>query len=273
MGRKYKVTVHTGNVMYAGTDSDVTLVMHGIYGFSDAYCINSLISGNALERNALETIYIDVPKDLGDIYKIEVQSDCSWAGSDWLLDYFEIKRMKNDNENNVNFPTCHFAYNNWITDTSKKEIYVSDGLNIETGYTTEIETIKSGHKIKVTANSEFKYKESISVSWGYSLDEATISEIGTSTKISAGLKKDSLKDAIDFTLTSKNTSKSEQSQSIKYDKTVDVEYIFPKCDKATVYELLITRQTKRHTISFGNSHIEVPEIFSSKFAGFVEVSE
>jgi len=88
----YNVTLKTGNVSGAGTDSNIWIKIYGslqTVTLHDGKAINSLVSGNAFERNDTDR-FSWYGLDPGNIYQVGVWFDDAYAGSDWYLDYLDV---------------------------------------------------------------------------------------------------------------------------------------------------------------------------------------
>ncbi len=85
----YTLTIKTADEMYAGTDSNIFVRLHGSLRTSDEYRLNGQISGNAFERNDTDHVTL-TGLDLGRIWKIDLRSDGAYAGSDWRLNWIEV---------------------------------------------------------------------------------------------------------------------------------------------------------------------------------------
>lgn len=125
MSMKYKFEVKTGDEAGAGTDSNIFVVAYGEYGQLPETRLNGHISGNAFERNKKDTCTIKFDDDVGRIYKIDIRSDCRYAGSSWLLSNVKITRQGPTDEVASNL-TSTFNFNRWFGDTKKKSCKVSD---------------------------------------------------------------------------------------------------------------------------------------------------
>ena len=85
----YTLTIKTADEMYAGTDSNIFVRLHGSLRTSDEYRLNGQISGNAFERDDTDHVTL-TGLDLGRIWKIDLRSDGAYAGSDWRLNWIEV---------------------------------------------------------------------------------------------------------------------------------------------------------------------------------------
>lgn len=112
----YEVTIKTADRRYAGTDSNIFIRLHGTKAISDEIRLNPLTNvTNCFERNEKNKCKLSMDTDCGEIYRITVSSDCKYGGSDWCLDYIEVK--KSDSES-----VWKFQYGGWIADTKKRDI-------------------------------------------------------------------------------------------------------------------------------------------------------
>ena len=108
----YKIEVKTGDKTGAGTDSNIILTMYG--DKSSSYYrvkLNPLFSGNALEKNDLDSCTLKYNHYIGNIIKIRLRSDHLYAGADWYVSYVKITR----NETSEVFLA---KIDKWIEDTN-----------------------------------------------------------------------------------------------------------------------------------------------------------
>lgn len=123
MGKtKYVLKFHTGDEYLAGTDSNIFVTLFGTLGQSKEYMMNGMIKGNSFERDSIDIVCLELPESIGDVYSIELRSDCMYAGSGWLLDYIEVTRSED------NAPTARFSCRTWIEDKEVKTFHVTSGL-------------------------------------------------------------------------------------------------------------------------------------------------
>ena len=88
----YDIEIQTGDESGAGTDSNITLIIHGSKNSYPATVLNPLLKGNAFERNNLDSCVLSFPYDIGDITKIVLRSDHKYAGADWCVQSVKITR-------------------------------------------------------------------------------------------------------------------------------------------------------------------------------------
>lgn len=87
----YNFTIHTGDELWAGTDSNIFVQLIGERGITNEMRLNGYIKGNAFERNKTDTCSVPFNKNVGDVYRIRLRSDHRHGGADWLLDYIYVQ--------------------------------------------------------------------------------------------------------------------------------------------------------------------------------------
>jgi hypothetical protein len=102
----YTVSFHTGDIQGAGTDSNITVTMHGTKGTIGPYVVNPWITGNAFERNQTDTLFFQQFPDIGKVTSVTVTSDDTYPGSDWYLDWIKVQATSQ--------PLGYYGYHNWI---------------------------------------------------------------------------------------------------------------------------------------------------------------
>ena len=85
----YNVTIVTGRENGSGTDSNISLTIHGSNGSTAATVLNPKIAGNAFENGKTDRVTLST-KDVGQINAITMVSDNAYPGSDWFADHVEI---------------------------------------------------------------------------------------------------------------------------------------------------------------------------------------
>lgn len=275
----YILRFHTGDEYLAGTDSNIFVTLFGSLGQSDEYRMNGLIRGNAFERNQIDTVKLALPETIGDVYHIELRSDCKYAGAGWLLDYINIQR---DEEN---APTAHFSCRKWIETRDTLSFDVTSGLIISDDMTKGFEVHPSGEVLHIPAKQSLEYKQQLSITTGYSLKETKITQIETNTSAtveggfgaggaSTASKVPSLKAALSFALKSVNSTQDEKSITFNGTKTVDISTtITNSSDEEKTYEIMVNMAKNQHKITIGGTLFEVPEYLSCTFAGVREVTK
>lgn len=117
----YKITFKTGDVPYAGTDSNLYLLINGELGSTKIIGpINKWMKGNAFERNSLETVSL-IGENVGNINSITIWHDGSYLGSSWYLDYVTIQPGCK-NIYNIPVNTWIIGNNNYMTFNVSKDI-------------------------------------------------------------------------------------------------------------------------------------------------------
>lgn len=79
----WTATIHTSDILSAGTDSKVYLILYGDGGKSDVVSLHN--KSDNFERASVDIFNVDV-KDVGKPYKIIIGHDNSHLYSDWHLD-------------------------------------------------------------------------------------------------------------------------------------------------------------------------------------------
>ena len=89
--RNYEVSIKTGNKTGAGTDSNIYLTLDGVLGRTKEIQVNSLISGNAFERNNTDTFMLKNITNIGEFPRsVKIRSDGKFAGAAWYLESITI---------------------------------------------------------------------------------------------------------------------------------------------------------------------------------------
>ncbi len=115
-GIQYQIKVKTGSAFGAGTDSDVYIRLVGDQGTTDEVLLNYGMTnqintrGNPFETKGYDVGVFNFNQDVGEIKRIEVRTDRSGAGADWLLDTIEVVPMYNTTETQ----TKKFDIYQWI---------------------------------------------------------------------------------------------------------------------------------------------------------------
>ena len=278
----YKVTIHTADEYLAGTDSNIFLTLYGPLGESNEVRLNGKIKGNAFERNDIDRVTIEVPQSLGDIYKVDVRSDCMYAGSGWRLDYIQVQRQKTS-EDKAEPPTAHFACKEWIENKKVHTYKVTSGLPVSSVPEDTMESYDSGARIYVPAHQSLTYTDTLSVEVGYALSETTAFKISTNTQLSiqggfgpggsnADAKVGSLTAALQFALSTENSKSTEISQNQTHTRTVKCEVTLKNdTDEEKVYAVYLSRKKRVHTITMGDYCFKLPEYLNERFDGVREL--
>lgn len=104
----YGLAIHTGDILMAGTDTNVTFTIHGQNGDA-AYILNTALPFR-MERN--DWNFVTIPsEDLGALLSITVQRDDQGNAPDWFLDRIRVSSFR--------FGVAKEAvFNRWIDSTS-----------------------------------------------------------------------------------------------------------------------------------------------------------
>lgn len=113
----YRIDVQTGDVSKAGTDSDISITIHG-----DAYSKNtpkinmSDIAGGGFERNDLDTFAIGFNVNgIGDVKSITIEKNNAGTGPDWYLTTIWLTEIVANGQTGRVYT---FKYNDWINNES-----------------------------------------------------------------------------------------------------------------------------------------------------------
>ena len=218
---KYKIEIKTCDEYRSGTDSNIFIVMKGYHDISREYRLNGMINGNAFERNQTDTVTIDTD-DLGDIYELQLRSDCKYPGSDWRVDNIKIF---NETTNN----TSKFVINRWITNKNSHTFY---DMNLPAKDSYKIEEINAyGDAVyNVPANTQVSISDEKTEVLGYDFSKADAFEINTSTTASTEYKSETITACVQFVLNTRlNQTKTEEILS-KTTHTCKQDFKFPVCD-------------------------------------------
>lgn len=162
MGKiNYNFSIKTADEYKAGTDSNIFLVLYGENGQTVETRLNGYISGNAFERNNTDNFKIELD-DIGEIYQIDLRSDCRYAGAGWRLSYIKITREGS-------FRSSMFHVNAWIEDTKTKTYSINgnDWLKNKVVFETEVIEYKR-YPVVVPANSSYEYNKTEKTTTGFS---------------------------------------------------------------------------------------------------------
>ena len=88
--KDYYIQVKTGNRSLAGTDANTYLTIYGSEGTTAETRLNGLISGDAFERNSLDSLTLVDLADVGSLQSVSIRSDGSWFGADWYLSWVMV---------------------------------------------------------------------------------------------------------------------------------------------------------------------------------------
>ncbi|MBN2739221.1 MAG: hypothetical protein JXR70_19740 [Spirochaetales bacterium] len=92
---KYEVTVHTADVLYAGTNADVFITIYGSEGQSEKFQLDKP-GYNDFERNNTDLYSVTTPDDLGNLSHVRIEHNDKGMASGWKLDYVNVRNTKTD---------------------------------------------------------------------------------------------------------------------------------------------------------------------------------
>lgn len=87
----HSVSIFTGDVQNAGTDSNVTLKFFGTKATSSDIFIEKL--DNRFERASVEQLVLEL-EDLGSLKKVRVSMDAKGSRKEWFLERIELTNLK-----------------------------------------------------------------------------------------------------------------------------------------------------------------------------------
>lgn len=161
----YNFSIKTADEYLAGTDSNIFLILYGENGQTVETRLNGYIKGNAFERNHTDDFTIPLD-NVGEIYQIDLRSDCMYAGSGWRLSYIKITKEGSSH-------SSMFNINKWIEDTRTKTYSVSgdDWLKNKAVFETEVIEYKR-YPVVVPGNSTYEYNKTEKTTTGFSYTNA-----------------------------------------------------------------------------------------------------
>uniref|UniRef100_A0A672RND3 PLAT domain-containing protein n=1 Tax=Sinocyclocheilus grahami TaxID=75366 RepID=A0A672RND3_SINGR len=95
----YEVTVITGDVQHAGTDTQIYMTVFGVYGTSEEMLL--------FERGQKDTFNLEI-EDIAPLRKMRVRIDGSGSRPDWFLDMIELHNLQTDE-------VALFMYEEWLS--------------------------------------------------------------------------------------------------------------------------------------------------------------
>lgn len=183
---KYRITVKTVDESKAGTDSNIFVILYGTLGISEEFRLNPHISGNAFERNNLDTAEINFSENYGDIYQIHVRSDGMYSGSGWLCNYFTVKLLEVDKKEVKNSSEVKFLFTSgyWIDNNKDLTCPATSGFNTDIPpYKPVVNQVVGGsHIVSANIPMSFTFATEVSINIDYSNIKVS------STKYNAALK-------------------------------------------------------------------------------------
>ncbi|XP_067279249.1 lipoxygenase homology domain-containing protein 1-like isoform X2 [Pseudorasbora parva] len=101
----YEVTVITGDVQHAGTDTQIYMTVFGVYGTSEEMLLPKL--EDRFERGQKDTFNLEI-EDIAPLRKMRVRIDGSGSRPDWFLDKIELHNLQTDE-------VALFTYEEWLS--------------------------------------------------------------------------------------------------------------------------------------------------------------
>ncbi|XP_026052473.1 lipoxygenase homology domain-containing protein 1-like [Carassius auratus] len=101
----YEVTVITGDVQHAGTDTQIYMTVFGVYGTSEEMLLPKL--EDRFERGQTDTFNLEI-EDIAPLRKMRVRIDGSGSRPDWFLDKIELHNLQTDE-------VALFMYEEWLS--------------------------------------------------------------------------------------------------------------------------------------------------------------
>lgn len=286
---KYLFSIKTADEYKAGTDANIFVILEGEFGKTEEIRLNGYISGNAFERNNVDSCTVDFKKDVGRVFRIIVRSDMMYAGAGWRVSYFELTR-KGGKKNDLSDKLSRFDINEWIED-KKNHIYTVSyndwSKNIDAYETKTVPYKQYSFTVPGKGKYDFSQQETTTTGFYYSNTITKKSTEQFNQKLSAeknysknvkeaeGLESsNSYKGYLEFAFSQGFESTEIDEVIQKEDKTIE------KTVTATVSNE--TDKTKKYTAKFDLIKINaltstggVVEMFSANeeivFAGFEEV--
>lgn len=105
----YSISIYTGDLANAGTDSNITLKFFGSKNSSSDIFIQKM--ENRFERASLDTMVIEL-EDIGAFKKVRVSHDAKGSRKDWFLDRIEMTNMKSKKQ-------YVFVAQSWLSKSAK----------------------------------------------------------------------------------------------------------------------------------------------------------
>jgi len=175
MSGHYSFEVKTADQIYAGTDSNIFVVLYGELGQSDEVRLNGYIKGNAFERNQKDSFDIpfrDMGGDIGKVYRMDMRSDCKYAGSDWRVSYVKIQRKGIGEDDDFSNVASKFNYNIEITNTKTHSKDVDMNFKNKCKYECVIEPYQT-IPFSLASHSTYDEKHSVESSSGFKYSNIT----------------------------------------------------------------------------------------------------
>ena len=266
--KTYYFVVHTCDEYLAGTDSNIFVTLHGEKGVSESQRLNGHISGNAFERNNYDVFSVDYDHDVGEVYKIVVQTDAKYGGSDWKCNYIRVSTGKIEKDSGEG---SHFVINEWITKKNHDYSYnVTSGYNYKTEPPEETNVVIKKGKLFVPANSTYTGEVKTSLTYNVDYSKVTTTEIGSETSVKVEV------DILEADFSFKINKTIEETSNISLNKTQEFTQtvsISEPSDKPRTYDILWNEHSDRYNIEMGSLKFDFSIPVELTFAGLKEITE
>lgn len=260
---KYHFKIYTGDEACAGTDSNIFVILQGVYGRSREYRLNGNIKGNAFERNQCDEFDLTIEEKVGQVYRIFLRSDCRYAGSDWLLNKIVIHEVGKADQKSI------FFINEWI-ENQKSRVYCDKSL-VKVTEIGSTQNQKTSGNLYVAAGMEEVLCTTYEGKVGISLADVRTMEIGASggTDASALIPKAPLSLDLQFALTAKGIYKSERAVKIdKKGSCTKKQKIKADNNYNRIYRAYYSQNITTYKVKIGNCQIITSVASDWKHNGF-----
>lgn len=159
----YRIEVKTGGKSGAGTDSDISIKLHGnAYSKNTGYINMGDMagSGNNFEKNDLDCFNIGFNINaIGDVQSLTIDKNTNGVGPDWYLSYIKLTEIVADDQSAREYT---FQYNGWI-DGDPVKIQASTSTVVQTRSYIDPE-ILNGLEIRENGSYELTVDRSVNIS-------------------------------------------------------------------------------------------------------------
>ncbi len=257
----YRFKVKTGDQFLAGTDSNIFIKLYGPKGISEEKRLNGYISGNAFERNETNSFNIDFGmQDFGDIYKIDVRSDCMYGGSDWLCSSFEIQKLGSPN-------TSTFNYDRWISNQNINPLLVTSGYvaDVPEAKIKYIEVLGAKHHVPSNVEVQIVCSTSVDVTVDYRKTQVIENATKASVEVAAGAVKATVDNILKFGI------EKQMGVKLEYIEKTEVITKVPASDKARNFQEIWSEENYYFEASIGEQSYSFNIPKKKVWSGFKEL--
>lgn len=263
---KYYFKIHTGDRANAGTDSDITVVLYGEKGQSEAKSLRACASGKPFQRNHTDLITVEFDFDVGCVNRLTLEKDAQlYLLNGWMCDYIMVSKQPFDGAQSQ----CSvFKINDWlITPGSSGTYEVSEGYPYTVPMpSSRIEEFSTG---TITVPKGTNYNKTVSNGLTISVDRSTVK----TTDVSTGQDITLSENAITAVFSQHINRSITETTSITLNKTEeysDTVNIGP-FDEDMVYEVLWNKMIYSFDVLMGEVHFRFDLPYKESFAGLREV--